>query len=49
MAYHTTNQLTSVSVVLPVINETSSLRETVAALEKEPRIADFLLVVCGRT
>jgi glycosyltransferase involved in cell wall biosynthesis len=44
-------QFDSVSVLLPVMNETESLRKTVATLEETCRadVREFIFVVCDRT
>ena len=49
--YPRVEKLESVTVVLPVINETSSLRETVEVIfrDAKDRIKEFLIVVCNRT
>lgn len=44
-----TNQLESVTVILPVVNETTSLRETVQTLKQIFLIREFLIVVCNKT
>lgn len=46
-----TEQLTGVSVILPVMNETISLRKTVEIILQDAResLTEFLIVVCDRT
>ena len=46
-----TAKLESVSVILPVMNETVSLRETVDIILRDARdwVCEFLVIVCGRT
>lgn len=41
----------SVSIILPVINETFSLRQTVEIIETEnsTNIAEYVIVICGKT
>ncbi|MDD5627709.1 MAG: glycosyltransferase [Elusimicrobia bacterium] len=49
--YPRVDRFQSVSVVLPVMNETDTLRETVAVIEKDARdsVGEYLFVVCPRT
>jgi glycosyltransferase involved in cell wall biosynthesis len=49
--YPHVEKLESVSVILPVVNETHSLRETVEVILRDARdrIREFLIVVCDRT
>lgn len=46
-----TNQLTSVSVILPVMDETFSLQQTVDIItaEIDEYVSEFIIVVCDRT
>ena len=39
----------TVSVILPVINETYSLTQTIDKIEAESDIHQFLIVICSRT
>lgn len=49
--YPLVERLESVTVILPVVNETTSLAETVAIILRDvrSRIKEFLIVVCDRT
>jgi glycosyltransferase involved in cell wall biosynthesis len=50
--YPQTTELTSVSILLPVINETVSLRQTVDILLRDvprPVICELLIIVCKKT
>ncbi len=49
--YPHTDRFESATIVLPVMNETTSLEETVRIIlrDVEDRVAEFLIVVCDRT
>jgi glycosyltransferase involved in cell wall biosynthesis len=49
--YPRTESLSSVSVILPVINETTSLEETINIIlrDAKDKIREFIIVVCKRT
>ena len=51
MTRHVPLRFESVSVILPVLDETDSLRETVETILRDcdPDIREFLVVVCART
>ena len=50
-SFPVTTSFTSASVILPVMNETTSLRQTVDIIvaEARPDICEFLIVICDRT